>query len=261
MIGAHVARARDQHRAVSLAGDEALGHLRVARALRRHHARHQRVGQRAAVDRANLVLQRRLRGRRPVERVAPYKRGIERGEVAACDRAHGRRRQVGGDDGQSRGERRDGDRLVETPVGPARGAPAHRVAEPRGVARRRGEVARERGRLRGVQHLEGEGGAAAALDHPPQQPRLELVVLGVVVALAQQRKARRAHRGRERGHRHEPAVRDVPDPPGERVVVPESWRRRLGCARDGRDGKDQRKDDEPAGHEISIPRGRDSLSV
>src|SRR5205814_9812766 len=53
----------------------------------------------------------------------------------------------------------------------------------------------------------------------------------------------------------EPAARDVPDLSGRRVVVAAPWRGRLGRARDGGDGKDQREGGEPAGHEFSIPRG------
>jgi len=113
-------------------------------------------------------------------------------------------------------------------------------------------VARERGRLRRVEHLEGDGGTAAALEHPAQEPRLELVVLGMVVALAEEREARRAHGRRQRVHRHEAALRDVPDPAGERMVVAEPRRGRLGRARDGGDDEEEGEGGETSHHTAMI---------
>jgi len=122
-----------------------------------------------------------------------------------------RRRQIAGDDRQPGRQRGLGDRLVEAPRRPAGGTPAHGVAEAGRVAGRRRQVTRERGRLRRVEHLERDGGPPAGLDHPAQQPRLELVMLGMIVTLAEQREPRRAHRRRQRVQRDEAAVRHVPD--------------------------------------------------
>src|SRR5256885_16578082 len=78
----------------------------------------------------------------------------------------------------------------------------------------------------------------------------------MVVALAEEREARRAHGCRQRVHRHEAALRDVPDPAGERMVVAEPRRGRPGRARDGGDDEEGGEGGETSHHPAMIaPRG------
>ena len=78
-----------------------------------------------------------------------------------------------------------GDGLIEAPVRPAGALPVHRVAEPGGILGVSREVSRERGGVVGREHLEANRRTPARAEQRAQQPRLERVMVGIIVALAQ----------------------------------------------------------------------------
>ena len=137
-------------------------------------------------------------------------RRSEPGQAVAADRVGGGAREVGGDDRQAAVERDLGDRLVETPFRPARTRPVHRVAEPGRVLRAPRQEARERRGVVGREHLEADDRAPAHLDQPPHHARLEHVVVGVVVTLAQHHPAARGEQSSGSGTRRRRRAPAVP---------------------------------------------------
>ncbi len=148
--------------------------------------------------------------------------------------------EVRDDDRQTSLERRLRDRFVHRPLRPARRLPVHCLPEPGGITRPRGEVTGEGVRLRRREHLERDGRPAPGRRERAEQSRLEHMVIGVVVLLAEQHVPRvRDPRGQGRLV-HEPAGRHVPDPADQSMLTTDGGL--PGRAGDGgAAGREQRK--------------------
>src|SRR5207247_8340494 len=95
------------------------------------------------------------------------------------------------------------------------------VAKATRVARRGGEMARDRLSLVGTKHLERDRRPAPRRDQLAHDPRLQTVVIGVVVLLSQQDVATRDETRHQRFWAERTSGRDVPDGPHERVLATE----------------------------------------
>jgi hypothetical protein len=72
--------------------------------------------------------------------------------------------------------------------------------------------------LRGVDHFEHDRGLAVAFDDGPQEQRLDAMVIGVVVLLADGHERLRSNTFAERSFVDEPRAVDVPDATDQRVL-------------------------------------------
>src|SRR5205814_10372767 len=94
--------------------------------------------------------------------------------------------EIRGDEREPRAERCVRDGLVHRPCGPPRAPPVEGVAKATRVPRGGSEMARDRGGLVGTEHLERDRRPAPGRDRHTYDPRLQTVVIGVVVLLSQQ---------------------------------------------------------------------------
>ena len=238
-VVSRVARAGNQHRAVTHAACHAPGHEGVPQALRGGHRRNVLFRRIAAVRDTYFFRQRRrlVDGQR-LGQTESTRFLLRLADAARLFAGRARREEF-----QRAAERGLGHGLIDLPRRPAALVPTNGLSQPRRVGGPDNEKCQHRGRLRAGQHLETDGGRAARIDQRTQNRRLQRVMIGIVVGFAERDVARARQPFEQDLARDEPARVDVQDLADEGVVLEV---RRAPLTRRGAAGHEEQEEENEA---------------